>query len=112
MLWGAIWILATVGTLAGKFLTTRTILRLRRDLGKLQREYAAARQRTEEARDLCAELSRHERDRTVSVERLRRAVAEMEQRLLKFDEKAQEDQDEKRRLRPRRLGDYGAETPI
>ncbi|OGG54076.1 MAG: hypothetical protein A3F84_17550 [Candidatus Handelsmanbacteria bacterium RIFCSPLOWO2_12_FULL_64_10] len=112
MLWGAIWLLATAGTLASKFLTTRTILRLRRDLGKLQREYAAARQRTEEARDLCAELSRQERDRTVSVERLRRTVTEMERKILKLDEEPEEDPEVKRRIKPRRLGDYGAETPV
>lgn len=114
MLWGVIWLLATAGTLATKFLTTRTIARLRHDLGKLQREYATARQHTEEARDACAELSRQERDKTVATERLRRALAKMEQEIQKLDEESEPDQDQdvKRRLRPRRLGDYGAETPI
>lgn len=112
MLWGVICFLAMVGTLAAKFLTTRTIARLRRDLGRLQREYAAARQSTEESRDLCAHRSRQERDRTIEIERLRRAISDMERKVLKLDEGPEQNQDEKRRLRPRRLGDYGAETPI
>ena len=114
MLWGVIWLLATAGTLTAKFLTTRTIVRLRHDLGRLQREYNAARQDTEEARDACAQLSRQERDKTVTLERLRRTLTDMEQKIQKLDEESASNQDQevKRRIKPRRLGDYGAETPV
>lgn len=112
MIWGAIWILATVGTLAVKFLTAREVVRLRRDLARLQKEYAAARQHTEEARDACAHLSRKERDKTVESERIRKTLAKMEQQLQKYDEQPEEEQDERRRLKPRRLGDHGSQMPI
>ncbi|MSS70036.1 MAG: hypothetical protein EXS64_00955 [Candidatus Latescibacteria bacterium] len=114
MFWGVIWLLATAGTLTAKFLATRTVVRLRRDLARLQREYAVARQHTEEMRDASAQLSRQERDRTVTIERLQRTLTDMEQKIQKLDEEHASalNQEGKRRMKPRRLGDYGAETPI
>ena len=114
MFWGVIWLLATAGTLVAKFLTTREVARLRRDLARLQKEYASARLRTEEARDVCAYLSRQEREKIAESERLRRTLAKMEEQLRKHDEQpeTEEEQDAKKRLKPRRLGDHGAQRPI
>ena len=99
MPWWLIWLIATAGTMSYKILTTRSVERLRHDLGRLQKEQTRTRLEAEEARDACARLSRQERDRGMVIQRLQRAVAEMERKLEKLNQAG--DPDEKRRPRPR-----------
>jgi uncharacterized protein HemX len=99
MPWWLIWLIATVGTMALKFMATRTVERLRHELGRLQKEQTRTRLEAEEARDACAQLSRQERDRGMGIQRLQRAIAELEHRLEKLNQAGLPD--EKGRTRPR-----------
>ncbi len=81
MEWWLLCIAAVIITLAAKGLTTAWAERLRANLGLKQREAQRAKEKLHDAREQHRDLSRLNKEKANNLARLKRDVAEMENRI-------------------------------